>query len=276
MQTHTNWFQRIQLNPRVSAREKKIRIVLGTLFRRRQSTISEIARISGFTVATIAKTVALLEERSIVQGNPSKSRTGSGRKPVVYELNPSILLTLGIDAGVTKLNFVVCDLFGKVIMQQSHPTSILDDRTTYVDALLNHFHEFFDSIPRVISCRIAAFGVSVPGLVNQEKGISLHSRGAVSLSSSQDVEIASILSGKYGLPVFVNNNARTMALGEVRFATGIGYQDICCINVGFGIGIGMILHGELITSEAFPTSGLAHLTILPQGPKCHCGNYGCV
>jgi N-acetylglucosamine repressor len=250
--------------------------VLNSLFRHRKATISDIARISGFTVATIAKTIAHLEGRSIVWKTSAKTLSGSGRKPAVYELDPSIFLTLGIDAGITKMNFVVCDLFGKVIRQQLHPTSIFENHDRYVSTLLHNFQKFFHSIPGAISRRIAGIGISLPGLVDQEKGVSLRAKGAISLSPSQHVKIASILSGKYHLPVFANNNARTMALGEARFGSGFGYQDICCINIGFGIGIGLILHRELVTSETFPTSGLAHLTILPQGPKCHCGNFGCV
>ena len=78
------------------------------------------------------------------------------------------------------------------------------------------------------------------------------------------------------LPVFVDNDANLMALGEAKFGAGIGHKNIICLTVGTGIGGGIILNGELFRGSNFSGAELGHMTIKLDGRKCRCGGKGCL
>src|SRR6185436_11099500 len=90
--------------------------------------------------------------------------------------------------------------------------------------------------------RLLAIGVGVPGLVDSANGIALHYEY---IAHWKDVPLAATLRKKFGVPVFIENAIRTMALAELWFGQGLGVRDFLCIGVRSGIAAGMILDGRL-------------------------------
>jgi len=75
----------------------------------------------------------------------------------------------------------------------------------------------------------------------------------------------------------MENDARMFTYGEFRFGAGRGYTSLIGVTLGTGIGSGFILDGELFTGALSGTAGeIGHMTIEPDGPRCGCGNQGCL
>lgn len=90
--------------------------------------------------------------------------------------------------------------------------------------------------------RLLAIGVGVPGIVDSSRGIAVHYKY---IAQWQHVPLAAHLSKQFGVPVFLENNARSMALAEMWFGQGRGHEDFACIGIRSGIGVGLVLNGSL-------------------------------
>jgi glucokinase len=92
----------------------------------------------------------------------------------------------------------------------------------------------------------------------------------------RDVPIVETFHDAFGIPTVIENDARAMALGEARYGAGQGYDNIFCVNIGHGIGSGIMVEGRLYRGKHQTAGEFGHLTVLPSGPLCHCGNRGCL
>ncbi|WP_407314543.1 ROK family protein [Desulfosporosinus sp. SB140] len=84
------------------------------------------------------------------------------------------------------------------------------------------------------------------------------------------------LEKKFQMPVEVENDVRAQALGESWFGKGVGIPNFICVHVGTGVGAGIIINNELYRGTSFTAGEIGHTTIDSNGPKCSCGNYGCL
>ncbi|MBA7553974.1 N-acetylglucosamine repressor [subsurface metagenome] len=92
----------------------------------------------------------------------------------------------------------------------------------------------------------------------------------------RDTPLREILKKEFHIPVFVDNNVNAMALAEFEFGEGQGVKNFVFINVGMGIGAGIVINEELFHGESNCTGEIGHTTVDYNGPKCSCGNNGCL
>lgn len=120
---------------------------------------------------------------------------------------------------------------------------------------------------------VAAVGVSVAGAMNHETGVVYL---APNLSGWVDVPLKEWLEAELRVRVFAGNDANLAALGEQRFGAGRGVEDLIYITVSTGIGGGVIIGGKLLTGVSGVAGEVGHQTIDIDGPRCACGNVGCL
>ncbi len=120
---------------------------------------------------------------------------------------------------------------------------------------------------------LAAIGVCSPGPCDTEAGIISDSPN---LPDWKDVPICRHLEEKLGAPTVLENDATAAALGEHVFGAGRGCRHMVYITVSTGIGGGLIIDGKLYRGASGNAGEIGHITIDPEGPRCGCGNRGCV
>jgi glucokinase len=113
----------------------------------------------------------------------------------------------------------------------------------------------------------------VPGPVNPWTGVIA---SAPNLPGWRDVPFKEIVEAALGLPAHVGNDANLAALGEHSYGAGRGDDDMIYLTVSTGIGGGIIADGRLVLGTAGLAGEPGHMTILPDGPPCNCGNTGCL
>ncbi len=120
---------------------------------------------------------------------------------------------------------------------------------------------------------LAGIGVGVPGFIQMKEGVI---RNSNNLSSLENFPIRDELSRRLGAPVILENDANAAALGEKWIGAGRGVDDLVLLTLGTGVGGGIIANGKILRGHLGMAGELGHITVVPNGNPCGCGNRGCV
>ena len=178
--------------------------------------------------------------------------------------------TIGLDLGGTNLRAAAIDRDGRMLDSVSGRTpysagreAIVRDMVDSIDALRGRFG----------SQHLQGIGVAVPGFILIEKGIITN---ANNLASLENFAIRDEISQRLGTPVILENDANAAALGEKWIGSGRDVNDLVLITLGTGIGGGIISNGDVLRGHLGMAGELGHITVVPNGNPCGCGNRGCV
>lgn len=180
-------------------------------------------------------------------------------------------LVAGIDLGGTKILTVLANRDGRVLGRVMMPTEADRGREHVLDRLCDTLREVLDQAGATAD-RVAALGVGVPGWLDPAKGFLFFAPNL----GWKDVPLGKILGERLGLPVFLDNDANLAALGEYAFGAGRGAEHMVYITVSTGVGGGIILNGGVYHGAAGTAGEMGHVTVAPDGPRCRCGNQGCL
>jgi glucokinase len=121
---------------------------------------------------------------------------------------------------------------------------------------------------------VRATGVGLPGVLDLEKGEVVYLPNLP--GRWPHVPVESLLAEQLGVPVYIVNDVRALTLGEKTFGAGRHVKNMVCLAIGTGIGGGVVVNGSLYLGNGGTAGEGGHQTILPDGPRCGCGNYGCL
>jgi len=253
-------------------KRKNIIDILLTLQRKSPISRAEIARLSNLTPATVSRVVAELHKRGIIREQGPGVSIG-GRRPVLIEFNPEAFYLAGIDLGITKVISVVIDLHGNILSKAKLDIDINAGKDRIIEQMFTVTRRVFSNTNELIRNKLAGIGISLSGIIDTKKGLSVFSP---SMPNWHNVPIVQLFQNEFHLPVFIENDARAMALAEARYGAGRDYDNLFCINIGHGIGSGIIINKELYRGKTLTAGEFGHMTLVPSGPLCHCGNRGCL
>ncbi len=117
---------------------------------------------------------------------------------------------------------------------------------------------------------VSGIGVGIGGLVDFDNGKVLYAPNF----TFENIYLKEILSSKFKLPVFIDNDANTAALGEKVFGSGKNIDNMVLLTLGSGIGGGIIIDGQIYRGSSGVAGEIGHMIIQIGGPKCMCGNEG--
>jgi len=121
--------------------------------------------------------------------------------------------------------------------------------------------------------RPAGIGVGISGIVDSRTGVSIQ---FPYVSDWREVHVADLLRKQFDLPVVVWNDVQAAAQAEIRHGAGRLSDDFLYLHVGKGIGLGVVANGVLLRGHLGHAGELGHTVVDPNGPICHCGNFGCL
>jgi glucokinase len=172
---------------------------------------------------------------------------------------------VGVDVGATKIAAGVVAPEGKVLGRVRYPTG----RTP---------EELLSGIARAISevrdgFEVEGVCVAVPGLLLSQEGMVIYSPN---LHAIEGIRLKDKLEPDVKLPLTIENDNSAAAWGEFRFGAGRGTNHLVFVGLGTGIGGGIVIHGQLLRGAQGAGGELGHVTIQATGPRCACGNRGCL
>lgn len=194
----------------------------------------------------------------------------AGRPPVLYGLNPSKKVTLILDINRNESNFFVLNLSNEILYK--HESGLqLENSPFYLEKLTEELDRFLSKILLPASS-FWGIGISMPGLISSAEGLNLSYRDLVPEGGS----LTEYLSNKYQLPVIIINDTHATALGEYRFGLAKRYKNVLTINIDWGVGLGILINGEVFEGSQGFAGELGHIQAKADGILCECGKIGCL
>jgi len=232
---------------------------------------AELTSITGLTQAAISKIVGeLLAMGLVLEAGLVTSRGGRPRVRLV--INPDAYYVVGVDLARTHIRAAVVDLTGSVKHSRTVASSLLhtDDITSV--RLLDLLHQLLDEFG---PCRtqIVGIGVGAPGPLSAREGVIL---APPNFTGWRNVPLKQIVEDRFHLPVWIENDAKACALAEGWYGQGRTFEQFIYIGVGTGVGAGVMLNGALHRGADGLAGELGHTTVDIHGPRCSCGNEGCL
>lgn len=209
----------------------------------------------------------LIEEGWVTETGFAAS-TG-GRRAVMYSLKPDVLyiVSVAMDQLITRI--AILDMQNKLITD----TEIFELPLTKNPQALQSLTEKIDEVitrSGIPKSNIAGVGIGMPGFVDSAKGMNY------TFLEPEQGALTQFLSSKIKLPVYIDNDSRLIALAELMFGAARGKKNAMVINVGWGVGLGMILNGELFRGNNGFAGEFSHIPLFLNNKLCSCGKSGCL
>lgn len=178
--------------------------------------------------------------------------------------------SIGVDLGGTNLRAASVDKHGKMLNKVSGSTDLAAGR----DAVIGDMVEAIQKLKAEAgSLRLAGVGIGIPGFILMEEGIVV---GSNNLPQFEGFRVRDEIERRLGTQVVLENDANAAALGEKWIGAGKDVKDLVLLTLGTGIGGGIISAGKVLHGSVGMAGELGHITVVPNGNPCGCGNYGCV
>lgn len=181
---------------------------------------------------------------------------------------------IGCDLGGTNIKAGLVNVDeGKVLLSDSIPTlsrkgpeSVLKRMADLISGLIQKKSFSIDDIGGV--------GISAPGMIDLDKNKTLFLPNLY--GEWRGIPVGDIMYSHLGLDISMLNDVRAITYGEWTFGAGQGVDSMACFAVGTGVGGGLVVNNQLVMGIDGTAGELGHQTVEPNGPKCGCGNYGCI
>jgi glucokinase len=177
---------------------------------------------------------------------------------------------IGVDLGGTNLRAAAVSREGKMLKKISSATPVSAGRDVVIADLVRSIQKIREDLG---GHALAGVGVGIPGYILMDKGIV---SGAPNLPDFVNYPVRDEIENGLGAKVILENDANAAALGEKWMGAGRDVQDLILLTLGTGIGGGIISKGDVLRGHLGMAGELGHITIVPNGYPCGCGNHGCV
>jgi glucokinase-like ROK family protein len=244
-------------------------IILEKLRTNHSISRSGLAVETGLNASTVSNIVNdLLDEQLVREAELLQSEIG--RPSRLLELNPKGGCALGVELNVDYLHAILTDFTANILWKKRVSIGPKDSQEKILAHLGTLIQEGLDT-EEASELKQLGIGIGVPGLVDYRTGVL---RIAPNLRW-YDVPILDILSKRFQLPLFVENEANAAALGEYLFGAALGVENFIFLSAGYGLGGGIVLSGKLFRGSHGYASEVGHVTFDAGGEVCGCGKRGC-
>jgi predicted NBD/HSP70 family sugar kinase len=235
-----------------------------------ETTRNEVTQKTGLSTATVATVVGEL----ITEGILTETRITSdrpGRPTSTLSMNRSRGRVVGIDVAETYIRAV---LFDTALEQIASVEGARDEHVLDPDSIVEGIGQQLDRLleqEQLSRADVLGVGVSLPGLVHGPTGPSV----VVPHWSWHPVELDH-LRERIGLPLVIDNPLKVIATAELWFGRGRTRSSLITINLGTGVGAGIVLEGRILRGASNAAGEWGHSLLVLDGRRCRCGRNGCV
>lgn len=243
------------------------RNILHSISVRKECSAGDLAEMCSISVPTASKMIRGLVREGLVRELGHRHKKG-GRMPMMYCINPGIGRVIGIDIRKDGYYFGVMDFSGDIKCKSGFVGFKLDEDTPAEDFAHNLLNTLKDN--RIDISTVKHVTISVPGRVDVNSGESFN------YFRKGDKTAREIIRAIVGTEVTIDNDSRLMCFGEYIEGSLFGHKNILYINIGWGLGMGMILEGRLFYGANGFSGELGHISIFDNEIFCRCGKKGCL
>jgi len=236
----------------------------------------DVARELNLSLMTVNKIVNRLLEKELVVIS-GKYQGGMGRSSNLFILNPDKFLSIGIDINDERMVVSGVKPDGSIVAVKKYEINNEKGAFKSGDVVLDSLEEGFKKFCAendIDITKVSVIGVAPAGIIDSDSGrciLGTHLGGIYNLNIKKNME------EKIGVPVFVDDPARSLAYYENKLGDGKNKKNFIYIYMGKGIGSGIFINGKIYRGYKGIAGEIGHLITMDKGGKrCRCGNYGCL
>jgi predicted NBD/HSP70 family sugar kinase len=210
----------------------------------------------------------LLEEGKVMETGYANS-TG-GRRPQTYALKPDLMYVVSVAMDQLITRIAILNMQNQVVGEVEKIHLPLANNPNALEELSQHINRFINN-SGISKDKIIGVGIGMPGFIDVNKGIN-HSFLKPKAGSSIVSHIESVIN----LPVLIDNDSSLIALAELRLGSARYKKNVMVVNIGWGIGLGIIVNGGLFRGENGFAGEFSHIPLFTNNKLCSCGKMGCL
>lgn len=244
--------------------------VIKHLYYGKMLTLAELSNLTHKSLPLITTVVNDLVADGYILEYGLAPSTG-GRRALTFLLNQKkqrFIVAVAMDQLVTQVT--IYDLLNQVCVATELLELTLCNDPDVTETLINFLKNYL-SRSGIPMGQLLGVGIGMPGFVNAEEGIN-HSFFKTEGKGS----LREYLTSALGIPVFIDNDSSLIALAELKFGAGKDINDVMVVNVGWGIGLGMIINGSLFRGHSGYAGEFSHIPLSQSNKLCSCGKQGCL
>lgn len=235
---------------------------------------TEIHKNTNISKPTVSRVIEqLLQEGLVIESGVSMGKSEVGRKRVYIKINPSAHYCIGINISKNVIRASIIDFSMNIILKKATSIKNIYEVNDFKNIVLNSINELLEEAKGIEKSKILGVGIGAPGSVDYNNGIIL---ALASKLNIVNVNLKNYIEEQLNLKVFIDNNAKTRAVGEYWYGYGVGYKNIVFVICSEGIGSGIIADGNILRGKNNLTGEFGHTSINVNGRRCSCGKHGCV
>lgn len=259
----------------VLQREYGRRTLLGEIRKAGRIPRIELADLTGISRATVTTITAEFLQNGLIEEvarEDSGTDSRRGRPRVDLKIRGAARLVAGVKLANRKLSMVLLDFEGAQLSTLERNLG----RPVHTPAQL----------AEVIAEAAAALAVGAGATLSDLSGVGLGLAGIIDAQngfvhwspslSERNVELGRIVGNRLGVPAFLDNDANLVAVAEHSFGLGRGYSDFLVVTIESGVGLGLMIGGELYRGTRGCGAEFGHTKVQLNGALCRCGQRGCL
>ncbi len=239
-------------------------------------TRAEICEITGLSQPAVSTlTRRLLESQALVEATARPS-LGGGRRERELAINPDFAWVVGVKVSRHQITVALTDFAGGVRNVLKVPFETPVTQAAFVRRLTREIEACLAGAGGQVRKRLAGVGIAVPGFVDSLRGEVHWSEALRAPRGDRALPLAQALTDALSVPVVVENDANMLALAEQWFGQAARLSNVAVVTLEQGLGLGLMLGGELYRGHLGLAGEMGHMQIEPEGRACRCGKQGCL
>jgi predicted NBD/HSP70 family sugar kinase len=243
-------------------------MIIKKLYFNKAMSCAGLSELFDKSIPSIAKAInELMHEGFVVEDGYAPS--SGGRRPLMYSVKANAMYILAIALDQLTARIQLFDLLNSPVADMLTFELKLLNNNEALGQLLEQINIYIkqSAIPKD---KIAGIGIGMPGFVNVTEGINYTYLDAGGQSLTE------YFTDQTGIDTYIDNDSSLIALAEQKFGIAKAQKEVMVINLGWGIGLGMIVNGKLFRGHNGFAGELSHIPVTEDGALCECGKRGCL
>lgn len=246
--------------------------ILNTIRTAGQISRIEIAGLTGQSRAAVTNITARLLAEGMIVEKETLASGSRGRRRVMLALNPNAVYVAGVKLSAFQIGFAIANMQADLLSSLIVPVRIGERSAEFVADLIEEGIRHCVSQARLGMKDLSGIGIGTPGFIDSAKGATHWSP----LYQNGDTNLKDLLQERFQITTHIENDANTVTLAQQWFGAGRGVGNFLMVTVEHGVGMGIVLNGQIYRGSRGIAGEFGHMVIRPGGELCRCGKRGCV
>lgn len=246
-------------------------MVLRSVYVHGTVTRAQISAETGLSPATVTTLVGELVDEGVLREAGQISSQG-GRPTATFQANPRRGTLLAVDVAET---YVRVDLFDTSLDRLDQERVEIPQVAHSIESVAAHIGDCLERLRgrhAELEDSLLGAGISLPGQVDPVRGVDVFAPNW----GWHEVPLMEALEAVVPVPVRIDNPLMALATGELWFGAGRRFRQFVAVNLGTGVGAGIIVDGQLLRGRGNSAGEWGHTTLIWDGRECRCGRTGCI